>query len=292
MPTVGLFIPCYIDQIYPQVGMATVELLEYFGVQVDFPDAQTCCGQPMANTGCTDAARPLAHRFVEIFARFNYIVAPSGSCVAMVRHHYDEYFSHDDSRRGDYEQVRVKTYELTQFLVDVLGVASIEGAFPHHVGLHQSCHGLRELRLGSSSERVGPPFNKSRQLLEPLDGITLVELARPDECCGFGGTFAVSEEAVSCMMGRDRLHDHLTAGADIITANDMSCLMHLDGLIRRDGHPLRVMHIAEVLVEAMAGGITSESPGPHPGMEHAKRNPLTFGVNPPAEPGAFSVRTD
>jgi L-lactate dehydrogenase complex protein LldE len=233
--------------------MATVELLEHLGVQVDFPEAQTCCGQPMANAGCTDAARPLAHRFVEIFAPYDSIVAPSGSCVAMVRHHYEEYFPETNARHAQYELVRSRTFELTEFLVDVLGITSIEGAFPQRVGLHQSCHGLRELRLGSSSERVGPSFNKARALLESLDGIELVELARPDECCGFGGTFAVSEEAVSCMMGRDRIHDHLTAGAEMITANDMSCLMHLDGLIRRDCQPLRVMHIAELLIAAMQG---------------------------------------
>ena len=248
---VGLFIPCYIDQLYPQVGMATVELLERFGVEIDFPDAQTCCGQPMANTGCTSAAEPLAHRFVEIFAPYEYVVAPSGSCVAMVRHHYHEYFPPGSCQENDYDRVRKKTFELTEFLVEVLGVKSIEGSFPHRVGLHQSCHGLRELRLGASSELVGQPYNKARQLLESLDGIQLVELSRPDECCGFGGTFAVSEEAVSCMMGRDRIHDHLQAGAEVITANDMSCLMHLEGLIRRDHQPLRVMHIAELLVEAM-----------------------------------------
>jgi L-lactate dehydrogenase complex protein LldE len=251
MPKVGLFIPCYIDQLYPQVGMATVELLERFRVELDFPEAQTCCGQPMANTGCTWDAQPLAHRFVEIFAPYEYIVAPSGSCVAMVRHHYDVYFPPGSPREQDYDRVRAKTFELTEFLVDVLDVTAIEGNFPHRVGLHQSCHGLRELRLAGSSELVAAPYNKARQLLASLQGIELVELARPDECCGFGGTFAVSEEAVSCMMGRDRIHDHLQAGAEVITANDMSCLMHLEGLIRRDRQPLRVMHIAELLVEAV-----------------------------------------
>jgi L-lactate dehydrogenase complex protein LldE len=250
---VGLFIPCYIDQLYPQVGMATVQLLEHFGVAVDFPESQTCCGQPMANAGCTADAEPLARRFVEIFAPYQYVVAPSGSCVAMVRHHYHEYFPHGSDIEREYENVRAKTFELTEFLVDVLGVTAVEGACAHRVGLHQSCHGLRELRLASSSELVAPPYNKARRLLESLTGITLIELSRPDECCGFGGTFAVSEEAVSCMMGRDRIHDHLQAGAEVITANDMSCLMHLDGLIRRDRQPLRVLHIAELLVEAIRG---------------------------------------
>jgi L-lactate dehydrogenase complex protein LldE len=251
---VGLFIPCYIDQLYPQVGMATVRLLEHFGVAVEFPEAQTCCGQPMANAGCTADAQPLAHRFVEIFAPYEYVVAPSGSCVAMVREHYHEYFPYGSAAEQKYLSVRAKTFELTEFLVDVLGVTTIEGAYPHRVGVHQSCHGLRELRLARSSETIGPSYNKARQLLESLAGITLVELSRPDECCGFGGTFAVSEEAVSCMMGRDRIHDHQQAGAEVIAAGDMSCLMHLDGLIRRDLQPLRVLHIAELLVEAIGKG--------------------------------------
>jgi L-lactate dehydrogenase complex protein LldE len=184
-------------------------------------------------------------------------VAPSGSCVAMVRHHYHEYFPPGSAQETAYDSLRKKTFELTEFLGDVLGVSAIEGTFPYRVGLHQSCHGLRELRLGSSSECVVAPFNKPRRLLESLDGITLVDLSRPDECCGFGGTFAVGEEAVSVMMGRDRIHDHRQAGAEIITANDMSCLMHLDGLIRRDRQSLRVMHIAELLAQAIRNRVDS-----------------------------------
>jgi L-lactate dehydrogenase complex protein LldE len=243
MPTVGLFIPCYVDQLYPHVGMATVELLEKCGVNVEFPTAQTCCGQPMANTGCTEQARPLAEKFLQVFAPYEYVVAPSGSCVAMVRHHYEEYFH----GRPEYEALRKKTFELTEFLTDVLKVGKIEGRFPYRVGLHQSCHGLRELRLASSSEIVGKSFGKAEQLLKGLEGIELVSLARPDECCGFGGTFAVNEEAVSCMMGEDRIHEHEQAGTQVLTANDMSCLMHLEGLIRRQQKPIRVMHIAEIL---------------------------------------------
>lgn len=243
MPQVGLFIPCYIDQFYPEVGLATVDLLERFGCTVDYPEGQTCCGQPMANTGCVDQTRPLAEQFLEVFGSYEYVVCPSGSCTAMVRHHYEEYF-HDNSA---YEALRGKVFELTEFLIDVLKVERIEGEFPFRVGLHQSCHGLRELRLASSSEVVGPAFNKSRQLLETMRGIELVTLTRPDECCGFGGTFAVNEEAVSCMMGLDRLHDHTQAGTQVLTANDMSCLMHLQGLISRRKMPIRVMHVAEIL---------------------------------------------
>jgi L-lactate dehydrogenase complex protein LldE len=243
MPRVALFVPCYIDQFYPQVGMATVELLEKYGCQVEFPEAQTCCGQPMANTGCVNEAQPLAKRFLEIFAPYEYVVCPSGSCTAMVRHHYEEYFHGNQA----YEQLRQRTFELTEFLVDVLKIPCIAGKFPYRVGLHQSCHGLRELRLGKSSETVGPAFSKAGQLLSGLEGIELVTLTRPDECCGFGGTFAVNEEAVSCMMGLDRIHDHEQAGTQVLTANDMSCLMHLAGLIQRQKKSIRVMHIAEIL---------------------------------------------
>jgi L-lactate dehydrogenase complex protein LldE len=246
MPRVGLFIPCYVDQLFPQVGMATVRLLERLGVEVDFPEQQTCCGQPMANTGCTDEARPLAFKFLQIFKDYEYVVCPSGSCAAMVRHHYDEYLA----GQPGFESLREKTFELCEFLTDVLKVDQLSGRFPYRVGLHQSCHGLRELRLGSSSEIVGPAFGKARQLLELIDGLQLVQLERPDECCGFGGTFAVNEAAVSAMMGQDRVRDHEQAGAEVLTANDMSCLMHLDGLIRREGKPIRVMHVAEILAGA------------------------------------------
>jgi L-lactate dehydrogenase complex protein LldE len=238
-----LFIPCYIDQLYPRVGLATLELLEQCGVRVEYPDGQTCCGQPMANTGCTDEARPLAQRFLAIFKEYDYIVAPSGSCVAMVRLHY-EHFLHG---QPGFEELIRKTFELCEFLTDVIKVERIDGRFPHKVGLHQSCHGLRELRLGKSSELVGTPYGKARQLLALLDGIEFSTLSRPDECCGFGGTFAVNEEAVSCLMGRDRIADHEKSGTEVLTANDMSCLMHLDGLIRRERKPIRVMHVAEIL---------------------------------------------
>ncbi|MCA9169257.1 MAG: (Fe-S)-binding protein [Planctomycetales bacterium] len=247
---VGLFIPCYIDQFYPDVGLATVDLLEGLGVEVEFPAAQTCCGQPMANTGCNDSAQPLARRFVEIFAEYPYVVAPSGSCVAMVRHHYDHFFHDSGSTsqlREKYLQLRDRTFELCEFLVDVLKVDRIDGRFPHRVGLHQSCHGLRELRMGSSSERVECDFSKPAQLLATLEGLEFSQLQRQDECCGFGGTFAVSEEAVSCRMGMDRIADHEQAGTEVLTAADMSCLMHLEGLLRRQRKSIRVMHVAQIL---------------------------------------------
>jgi len=242
---VALFVPCYIDQLYPRVGLATAELLERQGVRVHFPEAQTCCGQPMANSGFFDDARQLARKMLEVFSTYEHVVCPSGSCTSMVRNHYPELLPGDPKVAA----LRAKTRELCEFLHDVLQVRP-RGRFDARVGLHQSCHALRELRMGSGSERLVPPYSKTRALLEGIEGLQLAELSREDECCGFGGTFAVSEEAVSCAMGRDRVADHERAGAEVITGADSSCLMHLDGLIRRDGKKLRVLHIAELLEEA------------------------------------------
>jgi L-lactate dehydrogenase complex protein LldE len=246
MAKVGLFIPCYVDQLYPAVGVATLRVLRQLGLDVEFPEEQTCCGQPMANSGCAAEAAPLAERFLEIFSGYDQVVAPSGSCVSMVRNHYRELLG--DSPR--LSQVAGRTYELCEYLVDVAGVTRVEGEFRRRVGLHKSCHGLRELRLARSSELIAPAFDKVRGLLSQLSGIQLVELARPDECCGFGGTFAVNEEAVSCFMGRDRIADHEKAGAEVVTGVDVSCLMHLEGLVRREKRPLQVMHVAEILSQA------------------------------------------
>jgi L-lactate dehydrogenase complex protein LldE len=161
----------------------------------------------------------------------------------MVRLHYRELLGESPALQA----VASRTFELCEYLVDVRGVTKVDGEFPHRVGLHKSCHGLRELRMGRSSERMDAPLDKVRRLLEPLRGIRLVEPSRADECCGFGGTFSVNEEAVSCFMGRDRIADHEQAGAEVIAGYDMSCLMHMEGLIRREGKPLKVMHVAEIL---------------------------------------------
>ncbi|MCA9085415.1 MAG: (Fe-S)-binding protein [Planctomycetaceae bacterium] len=246
---VALFIPCYVDQFYPQVGMATVRILEHFGVQAEFPEAQTCCGQPMANSGCNSEAEPLARKYVQVFRGYDYIVAPSGSCVSMVRHHYDPWFTPEDTASNT---VRERTLELSEFLTGVLNVDRIPGRFPHKVGIHQSCHGLRELRLSGCSEVMKDRRSILTDLLSGLEGISFSQLKRVDECCGFGGTFAVAEEAVSCMMGEDRIQDHLDAGTEVLTAGDMSCLMHLEGLIRRRKLPIKVMHFAEILADALA----------------------------------------
>ncbi len=240
---IGLFIPCYVDQLYPHVAKATLTLLQQLNLDVDYPLAQTCCGQPMGNTGCSDDVKPVAEHFIKTFKPYDYIVCPSGSCTSMVRNHYKDVASHCEG----YDHVSTRTMELCEFLVDVIQIKEINASLPYRVGLHQSCHGLRELRLAKSSERMDAPFSKVTQLLAMVKGIELVELDRKDECCGFGGTFAIAEEAISCQMGKDRIADHLQAGAQIMTGIDMSCLMHLNGLITRNGDPLRVVHIAEIL---------------------------------------------
>lgn len=238
---VGLFVPCYVDQLSPEVGLATVGVLEKVGVGYEFPTAQTCCGQPMCNAGSVGAARGLAERFVRIFGGYEYVVCPSASCVATVRTQYAELVGEEA------KAVAARTLELCEFLVDVLKIEQFTGEFRHRVGVHQSCHGLRELRLASGSERRVKAFGKVERLLSGLAGIELVELARPGECCGFGGMFSVGEEAVSCAMGRDRIADHRRAEAELITSTDQSCLQHLGGLIGRDGTPIRVMHVAQIL---------------------------------------------
>jgi L-lactate dehydrogenase complex protein LldE len=243
---VALFVPCYVDQLWPQAGLATVRVLERHGCEVVFPEEQTCCGQPMSNAGLAAAAAPLARRFLEIFSGFDAVVCPSGSCTSMVRHQYDALLG----GAAGFAELKRRTFELCEFLVDVLGVKAAQGRFAHRVALHQSCHGLRELGLGIPSERLLPRANKVEGLLRSLGGIDLVKLARADECCGFGGTFAVAEEAVSVLMGKDRLADHARAGAEIVTGTDVSCLLHLAGVARREGAPLRFMHVAEVLAEA------------------------------------------
>ncbi len=244
---VALFVPCYVDQLFPRVAWASVALLERLGCEVSFDPAQACCGQPLLTAGHPDGARALARRWLDVFERAEHVVAPSASCVATVRRHY-AHLCEGDPRAGALARVR----ELCEFTVEVLGVERIPGRYPHRVGLHPSCHGLRELRLGTASERAAQHRDPARLLLGALDGIALVEAARRDECCGFGGTFAVTESAVSGLMGRDRVEAYRAAGADLIASTDASCLAHLDGVARRTGAPIRTAHVAEILVEATA----------------------------------------
>jgi len=239
---IALFLPCYVDQFYPQVGIATVGLLEKLGCTVEFPATQTCCGQPMANAGFEHLAHGCDENFVRAFRGYEYVVAPSGSCVLHVKEHL-----HSERDEAEATRLRGAVYELTEFLTDVLQVDRLTARFPHRVGLHQSCHGQRGLGLSQMSELNAPPFSKPRQLLNLVEGLELVELDRVDECCGFGGTFAVGEEAVSVKMGRDRVADHLRHGTEVITGGDVSCLMHLEGILRRQQSPVRVLHLAEIL---------------------------------------------
>jgi len=241
---VGLFIPCFMNELYPNSAMATLRLLNKFDLDVKYPMDQTCCGQPMANSGCSKDMKSLALRFVEIFKEYDYIVAPTGSCVTMVKDHYKPFFEEDDK---DYNKVKTSIYEVCEFLHDIIKVDKIDSVFPHKVGIHNSCHGHRGLQLGSASELNIPKNNKLKNLLNLVDGIEIVELNRDDECCGFGGTFCVTEEDISVAMGKDRIQDHLDSDVEVMTGADMSCLMHMQGLINRDKNPLKIMHITEIL---------------------------------------------
>ena len=239
---VALFIPCYIDQLYPNVGIATLQLLEKLGCDVTFPLEQTCCGQPMANSGFASSSNGCDTNFVKNFSSFDYIVAPSGSCVLHVKEHLK-----DEAHPEKAVQIRKNIYELTEFLTDVLKVEKLQARFPYKVGLHNSCHGQRGLHLSSMTERILPQFSKPEQLLSMVKGIQLSKPKRNDECCGFGGTFCVFEEAVSVKMGKDRIAEHDDNDVDYITGGDTSCLMHLEGILKRQGSKVRTIHIAEIL---------------------------------------------
>lgn len=239
---IGLFIPCYVDQFYPRAGIATYNLLTKIGLDVDFPTQQTCCGQPVANAGFEDYGKDALRLFADNFHRYDYIVAPSGSCVLHVKEHVGHFAEASTALK-----VKESVFELCEFLTDIIQLENVDASFPHKVGLHAGCHGLRGLRLARATELNIPDFNKPRSLLQKVKGIQLVDLTRNDECCGFGGTFSVTEEAISTRMGEDRIEDHLTHGAEFITSTDMSCLMHLEGLARRRKDKVRFVHIAEIL---------------------------------------------
>lgn len=244
---IGLFIPCYVDQLRPEVGMAVVRLFDALGLDFDFPEEQTCCGQPFISSGERGHGARLGRRFVEVFADYDVVVTPSGSCAASVRRHLPHLVPGDRA-----QETAAKTRELCEFLLETQDPGRLAGRFPRKVGLHASCHALRELGHGRPSESRGPErVDPARKLLEALAGIELVPLTRRDECCGFGGLFAVDEEAVSCRMGQDRLADHERAGAEVLTSTDVSCLLQLEGLARRQGAPLEFLHVAEILAASL-----------------------------------------
>ena len=239
---IGLFIPCYVDALYPEVGLAAYKLLKHLQVDVTYPMGQTCCGQPMANAGFENKAVPLAKRYDKLFSGFDYVVAPSASCAAFVR------LNHPRLVGGGHKcEAAERTMDICEFLHDVLKVTSLPGRFPHKVSLHNSCHGVRELGLSSPSERNIPKFNKIKDLLSLVDGITVVEPERVDECCGFGGMFSVEEPAVSTQMGTDKLNRHIATGAEYITGPDSSCLMHLEGVAKRQGKSIKFIHVVQIL---------------------------------------------
>ncbi len=241
--TVGLFIPCYIDKFYPEVALATLRLLQRYGFSVEYPFDQTCCGQPMANTGCENDTKKLALRFVDIFKEYDYIVAPSASCVSMVKNHYEEYIE----PTKEYRHIQKNIFEICEFLTDIVDLKDLDVSFAHKVGFHQSCHGLRELNLARPSELNLPYYSKPLSLLKLVKDIEIVELKRPDECCGFGGTFSINEPEISIRMGKDRIKDHLEAGAEYIVGYDSSCLMHMEGIIKKEGYDIKIAHIAQIL---------------------------------------------
>jgi L-lactate dehydrogenase complex protein LldE len=243
MPTiVDIFIPCFVDQLYPATAMHMVKVLERVGVQVNYNPDQTCCGQPAYNAGYKPQSRTVAEKFLKDFAppatdSNRYIVSPSASCVGMVRSSYSELFA-DMPQQPACQAVQRRTYELTEFLVDVLGIEAIPGAqLAGKYTYHDSCSALRECGIGP-----GP-----RRLLDGVAGLERIELTDNTTCCGFGGTFAVKFEAISVAMAQQKVEHALDTGADFIVSTDVSCLMHLESYIKKEKLPLKCLHIADVL---------------------------------------------
>jgi len=248
---IGLFIPCYVDALYPQVGVATYKLLKSLGLDVEFPEKQTCCGQPMGNAGFQGKAEHLVEDYDRLFAAYDYVVAPSASCAAYVRFFHPQIVNHECKAAS-------RTTDIIEFLHDVIKPSFLPGScFPHKVSLHNSCHGVRELGLSSPSERNVTKFNKIKDLLSLVDGITILEPERVDECCGFGGMFSIEEPDVSARMGLDKLARHVATGAEYITGSDSSCLMHMEGLVKKqnilaeNGEPVKFIHAVEILASGL-----------------------------------------
>ncbi|HET8603762.1 MAG TPA: (Fe-S)-binding protein [Marmoricola sp.] len=242
---VALLVTCINDALYPETGKAVVRLLERLGVEVHFPLGQTCCAQPMVNTGYLDEAVPVVRTFVEAFAGYDAVVVPSGSCAGSVRHQHAVVArrSGDAGLAEAVAEVAPRTWELTEFLVDVLGVTDVGASFPHRVAYHPTCHSLRMLGVG----------DRPRRLLEAVRGLELVDLPQAEECCGFGGTFAVKNADVSVAMGADKARHVRETGAEVLVAGDNSCLTHIGGLLSRQRSGVRVMHLAEVLASTVEG---------------------------------------
>jgi L-lactate dehydrogenase complex protein LldE len=236
---IALMVTCLGDVLYPEVGRATVRLLERLGHEVVFPPGQTCCGQMHVNTGYRPEALRLARRHVEVFEPYEVVVAPSGSCVGCVRHQHEDLArgAADDALAARASALGARTYELSELLVDVLGVIDVGAHYPHRVTYHPTCHSLRMLRVG----------DKPLRLLREVDGLDLVELPGAEECCGFGGTFALKNPDTSAAMLTDKMRAVLDTGAEVCTAGDASCLMHIGGGLGRLRAGVRAVHLAEIL---------------------------------------------
>ena len=249
---VALMVTCVNDAMFPDTGKAVVALLRRLGVDVDFPSGQTCCAQPMVNTGYLDEAVPVVRTFVQAFAGYDAVVTPSGSCAGSARHQHRIVAR----RSGDADlatavaDVSPRVYELSEFLVDVLGVEDVGAYFPHTVTYHPTCHSLRMLGVGDRPTR----------LLKAVRGLRLVELPGADQCCGFGGTFAVKNSDTSVAMGSDKARHVVGTGAEVLVAGDNSCLMHVGGLLSRQRSGVRVMHLAEILAATEDGPTAREHP--------------------------------
>jgi L-lactate dehydrogenase complex protein LldE len=243
---VALMVTCVNDAMFPETGKAVVTLLRRLGVDVEFPAAQTCCAQPMVNSGYLDEAVPVVRGFVDAFEGYDAIVTPSGSCAGSARHQH----AIVARRAGDprltaaVERTAPRVHELSEFLVDVLGVTDVGAYFPHRVTYHPTCHSLRLLGVG----------DRPRRLLEAVRGIRLTELPAAEECCGFGGTFAVKNADTSVAMGADKARHVRETGAEVLVAGDSSCLMHVGGILSRQRAGVRVLHLAEVLAATEPGG--------------------------------------
>ncbi len=242
---VSLFVTCIVDMIYPETGMSTVEVLERLGVEVDFPEAQTCCGQMGFNAGYRDEARAVARHFLEAFKDAEVIVAPSGSCVAMVRHYYPELFQDDPVWYARATWAASITWELTEYLVDGLGITDVGTALkqPAKLALHDACHGLRGLGVQK----------QPRALLNNVRQAEVVELPGADQCCGFGGLFAIKMPDVSGAMLNDKVNAIMACEADTIVLCDTSCMTQINGGLSRQGCPKRAVHIADVLAGKVGG---------------------------------------
>ena len=242
MPSrVSLFVPCFVDQLTPEVAVDTVKLLRRLGYEVDFPEDQTCCGQPAFNTGYWSETRPCAEKFLHVFRDAEFVVCPSGSCTTMVRNFYPELLA-SAPFRSEAIALGQRTFELSEFLVKIAGKTDVGATFPHTVTYHASCHGLRELGLR----------DEPRQLLRQVRGLKLLDMLRSDECCGFGGTFATKFPDISVAMGNSKADSIAVTGAEFVTATDSSCLIHLQGILDKRNAQVRTIHLASILAQERA----------------------------------------